>query len=203
MKTPGTFLAPDPAGLDAIARHLLGGGVALIPTETFYGLAADPYQPRAVERIFEYKLREEGKALPLIAADVEQVDRLAPGWRAIEAALRLSERFWPGPLSLILPASTDLSPGVAAADRSVAVRVTSNLPAAALARRCGSALIATSANRSGLPPHTSARQAWLELGASAELWVLDAGPTPGGAPSTLVDPRTDPPNVVRPGAITL
>ncbi len=203
MSDQKPFLPAEFGWIEFVAAHIGSGGVAVIPTETFYGLAADPRNPRAVERIFRYKNRDVGRALPLIAADQEQVDALAPGWREIPAALELAERFWPGPLSLILPAGPGLAPGVAALDRTIAVRVTPHGRAAALARLCHTALIATSANLSGLPAHTLADDAWRALGSPRDVLVLNDGPTPGGAPSTLVDPRVDPPRVVRRGAIEI
>ncbi len=189
------------SGLDAAATRLGAGGVLVFPTETFYGLAADPRNPEAVAALLRAKGRPEGQALPLLAGDRSQVQLVAPGWETVPLAEKLAEAFWPGPLSLILPAAPELAPGVAGADGSVAVRVSSHPLAAALARRFGHPLIATSANKSGEAPATEASDAARGLAGSPGLAVLDGGPTAGGAPSTLVDPRTSPPRILREGAV--
>jgi tRNA threonylcarbamoyl adenosine modification protein (Sua5/YciO/YrdC/YwlC family) len=191
--------------IEEAARVIDEGGLAVFPTETFYGLGCDPWQPSAVGRLLALKGRAPGQALPLIAGDARQVDRAAPGWRELPGAARLAEAFWPGPLSLVLDACSDLAPGVAADDGSVAVRVSSHPVASELARRLGRPLIATSANRSGRPPARRCREAMESLGLEASEAVigLDGGETPGGAPSTLVDPRGGAPRVLRRGAVEL
>lgn len=189
--------------LGAIARQLAAGGVALIPTETFYGLAADPRSAHAVARLIALKGRATGHPLPLIASDLAQVDAAAPGWREFPAAVDLAARHWPGPLTLVLPGSDALAAGVRADDGSVALRISAHPLACAVAAQLGYAIIATSANRSGEPPCTSANEAWSALGNAPEIAVLDGGTTPGGAPSTVVDPRATPPQLIRRGAIRM
>jgi L-threonylcarbamoyladenylate synthase len=187
--------------IDAAVAWLMRDGLLVYPTETFYGLAADPRSPAAVEEIFRCKGRASTMALPLVAGDTLQVELAAPGWRRCALARSLAERFWPGPLTLLLDAKGRLAPGVVAADGSVAIRVTSHPVAGALARLFGFPLTATSANRSGMPPLRDGRAALLAIAADPRVALLDAGPTPGGAPSTIVDPRHDPPSIVREGAI--
>jgi L-threonylcarbamoyladenylate synthase len=189
-------LLPTPADLARAAALIAAGGVVIFPTETFYGLAADPWQPAAVDRVIALKGRPDGAPILLVLPDLAAVDAVAGP--VPDAARRLMARHWPGPLTLVLPAR----PGLAAAvtgPRGVGVRVSSHPVAAALARACGRAITATSANRSGAPPATDPAVAAADLpGADA---LLDGGPTAGGPPSTVA--AVDPDGtilVLRPGA---
>ncbi|RME42710.1 MAG: threonylcarbamoyl-AMP synthase [Deltaproteobacteria bacterium] len=178
------------------ARIVRQGGIVAFPTETFYGLAADPFQEGAVERVFRLKGRPEGKPLLLVIADLGVLSRVVrevppAGWRLIDA-------FWPGPLTLVMPAAPGLSPQVTAGRGSVGVRMSAHPLAQSLAARCGGAITATSANRSGAPPLSdpdAVRQAF------PTLFLLDGGPLAGGSPSTLLDLTRDPPRFLRPGAV--
>ncbi len=190
----------SPEEIANAARYLLADGIVIFPTETFYGLGCDPRRPAAVAKIFALKGRDAARALPLVAGSRRQVGQVAPGWEQIPAAAALAEGFWPGPLSLVLPASPDLAPGVKSADGSAAVRWTSHPAAASLAVALGFPIVATSSNRSGAPPARTAQQA-ARLGAEGELWVLDGGATRGGAPSTIVDVRGGELVVLRRGAV--
>lgn len=176
---------------------LRAGGVVAYPTDTLYGLAVDPRSPAAVRRLFEVKGREHGQPLPLIAADLEQAALAAV---FDERALRLAAACWPGPLSLVLDARPGLAREVLGADGSVAVRVPASEVARELAARYGFCLTATSANLSGQPPTSSPSIAQQALGKSID-FVLDAGESPGGPPSTIVDLRGSTPRLVRAGAI--
>ncbi len=196
---PCLDFSAGPAGV-AAAAWLRGGGLLIYPTETFYALGADPRHADAVAALRRLKGRSEIKALPLLAGSLDQVEQAAPGWRRWGAARRWGEEFWPGPLSLVLDGSVVLAEGVRAGDGSVALRWTSNRIAAELARELGFPLIATSANPAGEPACTLPGPALEALGAGS-VAVLDGGPAPGGAPSTLVDPRRDPPRLLRVGAL--
>ena len=189
---------PDPGVLARAAQAIRDGGVIVFPTDTLYGLAADPRNERAVAAIFRMKGRAPAEPLPLVAADVEQVEREAGVFSPL--ARRLASRFWPGPLTLVLTARDSLAAGVTAGTGTVAVRVPAHLVARQLAARAGVPLTATSANRSGLPPSAAAAAAAEGL-ETAVAGVLDAGVTPGGEPSTIVDARGDEPRLVRAGAI--
>ena len=170
-------------------------GVVAVPTETFYGLAVSVFDNEACARVFEIKGRPSTKALPCIVSDLEQLGRVA---REISPlASELSSRFWPGPLTLIVPARAT----VAAASESgtIAVRVSSLPLARELAAVCGP-LTATSANVSGSPPAMTADEVVAQLGESVDL-VLDGGATFGGPASTIVDVTSGKPELVRPGAI--
>lgn len=180
------------------AGHVLrGGGVVAYPTDTFYGLAVDPRVPAAVARLFAVKGRAPGQAVPLIAADVTQVDAAA---ELNDDARRLARVFWPGPLSIVVPARELICVAARAADGSVAVRVPACDAARDLARAHGFCITATSANRTGQPAMTSAIEVSRALAGLIDL-VLDGGDTPGGEPSTLVDVRGREPRLVRAGAV--
>jgi L-threonylcarbamoyladenylate synthase len=189
--------SPDPDLVARAAAALRLGGIVAYPTDTLYGLAVDPRDPAAVAALFEAKGRPSGQALPLVAADLEQA-RLAAALTPL--ALRLARTFWPGPLTLVVPAAAPLAPGVTAADGTVAIRVPAHDVARALARAAGWPVTATSANRSGEPPASTVEAVLAAVGAHLAL-VLDAGPAPGGPPSTIVDARGETPTLVRAGAV--
>jgi tRNA threonylcarbamoyl adenosine modification protein (Sua5/YciO/YrdC/YwlC family) len=182
----------------AAAARLREGALVAYPTETFYGLGALASREDALRRLAAAKLRPADKALPLLAADVEQVARVASLDDPL--ARRLSERFWPGPLTLVLPARPSLSPLVTSGGSTVAIRVPGSAVARALASAAGGPLVSTSANLSGEPPPARAEDLSPTLVAALDL-VLDAGPTPGGLPSTIVAIDAGAPRLVRPGAV--
>jgi L-threonylcarbamoyladenylate synthase len=176
---------------------LRAGRIVAFPTDTFYGLAADPTSAIAVDRLFALKGRDRGVAIPLIAASLDQV-------RAVGtldgASARLARAAWPGPLSLVLDATPAVVPAVHGGRGTVAVRIPAHRVASALAEAFGGAITATSANRSGDAPVTTASALGV-VGEDDAVLVIDAGATPGGAPSTIVDARGAPPVLVREGAI--
>jgi L-threonylcarbamoyladenylate synthase len=177
---------------------LQNGGVVAFPTETFYGLAVDPRSAAAVAKIFALKQRAPDQPLPLIASDIEQVadhvGTLTP------LAARLASRGWPGPLTLIIPASRHLCDAVHLSTGRIAVRVTADVVARALAARVGHALTSTSANISGEPPSATPDRVVASFGSGIDV-LIDTGPTPAGLPSTIVDATGDVPVLVRAGAI--
>lgn len=184
--------------LDEAVRAIGGGGVIALPTDTLYGLAADPFRADAVARVFAAKGRADGQALPLIAADAAQVTaRLGV---MPELARRLAARFWPGPLTLLLAAPAALAPAVSGGTGTVGVRIPFHPVARALCRVCGTPLTATSANLSGKAPSADPDEVARSLGDRIDL-LVDAGMTPGGPASTIVDATADEPRLVREGAI--
>lgn len=189
--------ALDDAQLAPALEALRAGKVIAYPTDTLYGLGADPRLASAVERIFRIKARSEGQPLPLVAADLAQAESVA---RVTPPASRLAARFWPGPLTLVLHATTRLAPGVAAPDATIAIRVPDHAVARALARGLGHPITATSANKSGAPPTSDATIVLTTLAEDIAL-IVDAGPAPGGPPSTIVDLTGDAPRLVRAGAV--
>ncbi|MBA2301826.1 MAG: threonylcarbamoyl-AMP synthase [Acidobacteria bacterium] len=187
----------DRTPVDQAVAHLRNGGVVAYPTDTLYGLAVDPRSAEAVRRLFAIKGREPGRAVPLIAADLQQA---AAAGALSERAKRVADAFWPGPLSIVLSAAADLCAEVLAPDGSVAVRVPASAVARALAAQFGFAITATSANLSGEPGAISAAVVCEHLGGRIDM-VLDGGDSPGGPPSTIIDLRGTAPRLVRAGAI--
>ncbi len=190
--------APDPEPLRIAARILTTGGVIAYPTDTLYGLAADPRDPAGVDRLVDAKRRPPGLAIPLIAADRAQTERAAGALTPL--ALRLMDAFWPGPLAIVVAAAPDLDRRVVGEGGTIAVRVPANAVARALARTFQYPITATSANRSGRPAPATAADAGAAFGTDIDA-VIDAGPTPGGPPSTIVDARGAAPRLVREGAV--
>lgn len=192
----GTSWTPE--ALAPAVAWLREGGVVAFPTDTFYGLAVDPTSREAVRLLFDVKGRDASVAVPLIAASTEQVE--ASLGFARDASRHLADAFWPGPLSLILDAPASIASGVHGGRGTVAVRVPAHAAARALAAAFGWPITATSANLSGTPPVDRAAR----LDAVADhprVFIVDAGITPGGAPSTIVDARGATPICVRAGAV--
>jgi L-threonylcarbamoyladenylate synthase len=185
--------------IEAAAAVLRRGGLVAYPTETFYGLGALARDGAAMRRLSEAKLRPEGKPLPLLAADLAQVEEVALlGPRA----RRLAARFWPGPLTLVLPARPGLDPAITSGSGTVGIRVPGSEVARALARAAGGAIVSTSANLSGEPPPADASALSAAMRARLD-YVLDGGRTPGGLPSTVVAVEGEEVRIVRAGAVPL
>ena len=192
-----------PATPDAI-RHaaavLRAGGLVAFPTETVYGLGADALDPAAVGRIFAAKGRPNYNPLIVHATDVHAVQRLVTRWPA--AAQRLAERFWPGPLTLVLPRASVVPDAVTAGLGSVAVRIPAHPVALALLREAGIPVAAPSANRFTELSPTTASHVASALGDRVDL-ILDGGATEVGIESTVLDLTGAVPVVLRPGMISL
>jgi L-threonylcarbamoyladenylate synthase len=187
---------PSPESIAEAVSVLQSGGVVAFPTDTLYGLAVDPRNPLAVARLFALKGRDSSVAVPLIAASVEQAS-LAAHFTADE--MHAAATFWPGPLSIVAEANRCIAPDAVAARGTVAIRVPAHEIARALARAFGFPLTATSANRSGQPPADSADAVAAALPDVDAL--LDGGPAPGGAPSTIIAFTEDGPTLLREGAV--
>jgi len=197
-------LVVDPKSIDTTivrkaADAIRAGQVVAIPTDTLYGLAADPFQLDAVQKVFSVKGRESGRGLPLVAASIEQVERHV-GPLPI-AGEQLAAEFWPGPLTLILPAPPGLAVDVGGPMGTIAIRVPAHDVTRALCRAVDGLITATSANRSGKPPTDSPDVVASTLGSSLDV-LLDAGKTPGGPASTIVDVSGAEVRLVRAGAVT-
>lgn len=190
---------PSAASIEEVARIVRDGGVAAIPTDTLYGLAANPFDAAAVRRVFVLKGRSAEGALPLIATDAAQVETWLGALPA--QGRQLADCFWPGPLTLVVAAPEGLAVEVTGGRSTVGVRVPAHAVARALCARCGHPLTATSANISGEPATADPAAVGRVLGHRLDV-LLDAGPTPGGAPSTLVDVSQASPVLIRAGAIS-
>lgn len=179
------------------AAAIRAGKVIAIPTDTVYGLAADAFQPAAVREVFRLKGRPENKPILLLVNSLQQVELLAA--RLPEAFHSLAARFWPGPLTLILPAAPSVPDSITAGTGTVAVRLPGSILVRELIGAAHVPLTGTSANRSGRPPACSAAEVKQQFPSGLPL-VLDGGPAPSGLPSTLVD-LTREPRIIREGAI--
>jgi L-threonylcarbamoyladenylate synthase len=171
------------------------GRVVAFPTDTLYGLAANPYDTSAVAAIFALKGRGGDQPLPLVAADIGQVADVAD---IHPVAMRLARAFWPGPLTLIVRSTATFAAGVGSAEGLIGIRVPDSDIGRALARSVGHPLTATSANRSGDPPTADPDAVATNLPGVAAL--VDGGTCRGGLPSTIVDAGAKP-RLVREGAI--
>jgi L-threonylcarbamoyladenylate synthase len=184
------------------AEALRAGEIVAIPTDTVYGLAAAIDRPDAIRRLYVIKGRPAEKAIPVLIAEIEDLQRLTP--RLSSAAAHLARTFWPGALTLVLPALADLPQGVTTVGgdgmQTVAVRVPDSAPARAIIAAAGGALAVTSANRSGAAPAVEAHEV-SRLGLAKPLLIVDGGRAPGGVPSTIVAATTDSAEMLREGAI--
>jgi L-threonylcarbamoyladenylate synthase len=191
---------PDPAVIREGARILKQGGIVAYPTDTLYGLACDPTRRDALEALHRIKERGPSLRLPFIAADILQARTVAS--LESEIARRLAERFWPGPLTLVLPLLDGHPLGRWDWGENLAIRVPASAPARDLARAAGVPIPATSANLSG--EAAAARPDGLDRVLLSRLdLLLDGGPLPGGPPSTVLDVTVHPPRLLRAGAISL
>jgi len=191
-------LTGDETGIKRAAELIRDGGIVAFPTETFYGLAADPRNGAALERLKALKQRPEGSAFPLIAADLAT----AKAWVDIPTPFEaLTARFWPGPLTLAVHPTSKLDPAVCAEHGSVGRRLAEHPVARTLAQHGGGVITATSANPRGDPPPKSAET--LSAGLVEQLSaVIDGGVTAGGSPSTIVGLRQGRVVILRPGRIS-
>ena len=182
------------------AKHIREGRVAAFPTETVYGLGADAFQPTAVRAIFEAKGRPSDNPLIVHVAEVEQVAELAA--EIPEAAQTLMDRFWPGPLTVILPKAEAVPEVVTAGLPTIGVRMPSHSVVAAFLAACDTPVAAPSANRSGRPSPTTWEAVRDDLDGRIPC-ILKGGRTEAGVESTVVDCTQTPPAVLRPGAISV
>ena len=181
------------------ADILRRGGVAAIPTDTLYGLAACALNEAAVERVFALKGRAQAEPLPLLLADAEDIDRYAVD--VPDLARALAERFWPGALTLVLQRADVIPDIVSGGLDSVALRLPDHHVPRALARKLGTPITGTSANRSGGRPLATTQAIRKEFGEELDL-VVDAGEPPKGTSSTVVKLTKGRPRILREGAIT-
>jgi L-threonylcarbamoyladenylate synthase len=190
----------DASRLDRAAEILASGGLVAIPTETVYGLGANGLDEKAVARIFEVKGRPQDNPLILHVAGAEA---LTTGCRAIPAeAWTLTERFWPGPLTLVLRRRSAVPLRVTAGLETVAMRCPDHPLTREVLRRAGVPVAAPSANLSGKPSTTTAAHCIHDLWGKVEA-ILDGGPCRVGVESTILDLSVTPPRVLRPGGVTL
>lgn len=190
--------APQRSVIDYAANFVKHGEVIGIPTDTFYGLSADPFNLAAIERVFQIKGRPETRALPILVNSIEQAVSLARD--VPDAFLTLASKFWPGALTLVVEATHRLPLKVTGNSGRVALRWADSRIATALIEAVGGPVTGTSANLSGQPSCTSAEQIVRQLGNTLSL-ILDAGDTGGVLASTIVRIDGDAWSIVREGAL--
>ena len=193
------IVAADADGIAAAVAALAAGSIVALPTETVYGLAADATDADAVAKIFAAKGRPGFNPLIVHVADLDAAGALVD----INATARaLAARFWPGPLTLVLPARTGngIAPAVAAGLPTLAIRIPAHPVMQAVLRGVGRPLAAPSANASGSISPTTAAHVAASLGDRAPV-IVDGGPTPGGLESTIVAVAGDRVTLLRPGGI--
>jgi len=174
------------------------GELVAFPTDTVYGVACDPYNRDAIERLYLSKGRQREKAIPLLLSGVDQVARVATEFP--ECATKLGAAFWPGALTLVVPRAEALPRELSGTD-TIAVRVPGHDSLRKFIASCGGSLATTSANLSGMPDATNAQRAAEYLGDHLAI-IIDGGTSPGGTPSSVVDCSVDPAAILREGALS-
>ena len=181
------------------AREIfLAGGVIAFPTDTFYALGVDPFNPEAVERVFELKGREKNKPLLLLISSRVQLETMVKEITPAHSALM--QKFWPGPLTLLFEPGSVIPENVSAGSNRIGIRQPGNTLTRDLISAVGQPITAPSANRSGESPPITAKQVQQSFGDQVDL-IIDGGTCQGGKPSTLIDAVEIPVRLVRAGAL--
>jgi L-threonylcarbamoyladenylate synthase len=185
------------AAYDEIVAFLRRGGIIAFPTDTAYGLGVDPFNEAAVDRLFTVKGRPEAKPILLLVDSIERAESVSEP----PAHFReIVDKFWPGPLTLVVPARSELPMKVTAGTKTIGLRWPIAPFANTLVRRFGRPVTATSANRSGEPATITAGEVRSQLGGSIDA-LIDGGTLPTRGGSTLLDLTADPPVVLRDGPV--
>ncbi len=185
--------------LSRIADVVRQGGVIAYPTDTFYGLGCDPFNTAAIDQLFAIKQRERGQPILLIISDPSLVVWLTS--ERDERFERLSQQFWPGPLTLVLRASERLPATLTGQTGTIGIRLPDHDLCRRIVNTAGGVLTGTSANVTGQPSAATAEAVLGQLGDAPDL-IVDGGPTSGGAPSTVLDLTQEPPQLVREGVVS-
>jgi L-threonylcarbamoyladenylate synthase len=193
----GWLQADHPQAPARVAEQIRRGELIILPTDTVYGVGADPWQAGAVAALYKIKRRSPDRAIPVLLADITDISRLAAEIPPVAHKLALA--FWPGPLTIAFPKHPDVLEIVSSLP-TIGLRVPDHDATRAVIRACGGALAVTSANISGQPSPLTADEAASALGEGVAL-VLDGGPCPGGVPSTVVDVTGDQLRIIRPGPL--
>jgi tRNA threonylcarbamoyl adenosine modification protein (Sua5/YciO/YrdC/YwlC family) len=188
----------DEAALEIASAAIINGSVISLPTDTFYALAADPFNLRAVEQIFQIKGRQDWKPLLLLIDSVDQAESIAQN--IPDVFYEIAEEFWPGPLTLILPAANQVPLKITGGTGTVGMRIPNFTLTRLLVQAIDIPVVGTSANLSAHPACASADEVLRQLGGKIEL-VLDSGKLNSTAPSTILDLTKEPARIIREGAI--
>ncbi len=195
-----TVLMPinDPDAIPTAVKLIREGGLIAFPTDTVYGVAADPFNPKALQKIYAAKQRSDEKALPALIGGLEQLGQLVA--TVDRSVYKIALTFWPGPLTLILPKRADV-PEELSPYPTIGIRMPNLAFTLALLKQTGP-LATTSANRSGAQNPTTADDVLTHLGGEIDL-ILDGGPTAGSTASTVVDLTETEMRILREGPISL
>jgi L-threonylcarbamoyladenylate synthase len=174
----------SPHAIEWAAEQLIAGGVIAMPTDTVYGIAASLAHPEALRRIFEIKGRPEHMPLPVLVASPAMAQHLAS--QITDDIELLLDRYWPGPLTVVVPANPGIPVEVTAGGSTIGLRMPNHPLAIDVINRAGGAIACTSANRSGEPPACDAQKVAETIGRELSL-ILDGGISPGGVPSTVIE----------------
>lgn len=190
-------LNPDPLLISKAAKIIKNGGVVAFPTDTCYGLAVNPFDPQALDRLFEIKGRKSGKAIILLVSDMDMLGNLIIRVSPLQKSFM--EAFWPGPLTLILNKKPRVPEQLGGKQQTIGIRYPKAEIPLRLIEKVGLPITATSANQSGKPTAQSAQEIEENIGANIEL-ILDAGHC-GQTASTILDLTVTPPKILRKGQI--
>jgi L-threonylcarbamoyladenylate synthase len=200
MSETKIYQASKPEDVLWVTRILREGGLAVIPTDTVYGLAASIFQPQAINRVYQIKRRQPDAAVPVLmatAADIPLVARAVPA-----VAWRLIDEFWPGPLTLVLAARQNLRPELTGGGTTIGVRVPGSRSCLRLLQALGEPVVGTSANISGDPPAMTAPEAHDRLGEQVDAILEDDASVTLGTSSTVLELTDREATVHRVGAIS-
>jgi L-threonylcarbamoyladenylate synthase len=195
-QTSAKLIHADDLGLEKASRLVLAGGVIAYPTDTVYGLGCNPFDSKAVERLVRIKQRSKS-ALPILLNSMTVARRFAEFNRT---SLTLAGKFWPGPLTLVVPSREKLPTLVSEGSPFVGLRIPKHEIALELIGLCDGRIIGTSANISGHPPANTANEVMMELGELVDA-ILDGGPSPAGSESTVAKVLGSGVEILREGAI--
>ncbi|MDA3970185.1 MAG: L-threonylcarbamoyladenylate synthase [Desulfobulbaceae bacterium] len=183
--------------VEKAAEIIAAGGVVAFPTETYYGLAVDPFNETALAKLCRLKKRQQSKPILTLIADQHDLQLLVAH---VPDTLRPFMALWPAPLTLVFPGHHTLPLQLTGGSATIGVRISSHPVAMALIRACGFPVTATSANISGATPCRTAALVKEQFGDALD-FILDGGATPGGSASTVIGLRGDKPFIIREGAV--
>lgn len=198
MQTTEILNLNHPNAIPQAVKTINAGGVIAFPTDTVYGIGANAFDEKALEKIYQVKDRSLLKAIPVLIGSKKDLDKISPPLDL--DVIKVITRFWPGALTLILPLLPEL-PGLLSPTPTVGLRIPDHDPVRELLMRTGP-LAVTSANISGQPPALNAEEVFQNLAGRIDL-ILDGGSAPGGRASTVLDLSDERPKVLREGPISL
>jgi L-threonylcarbamoyladenylate synthase len=196
-QTTARLIAASHDGIEEAAKLVLAGRLVAYPTDTVYGLGCDPFSKEAVDRLIDAKQRPKG-ALPILVNSMGAAKKIG---EFNKTSINLAGRFWPGPLTLVVPVRSELPVPVTNGSPFVGLRIPKHETALNLIEKCGGRIIGTSANISGHPSPSTANEVLSQLGDRIDL-ILDGGPTPLGKESTVAKIVGNAVEVVREGAVS-